>query len=62
MTHFTGRPGDFDFLLGAWTVENRRLKERGAGSADWETFSATHAASVQAAPGGGIQRKLTTSA
>ena len=32
---------DFDFLLGRWTVRNRRLKERLKGSNSWEEFDAT---------------------
>ena len=31
---------DFDFLIGSWTVHNRRLKERLAGSDRWEEFGA----------------------
>jgi len=33
---------DFDFLRGTWAVEHRRLRQRLAGSQDWETFSATY--------------------
>jgi hypothetical protein len=33
--------GDFDFLLGRWTVRNRRLKERLKGCTDWEEFPST---------------------
>jgi hypothetical protein len=29
---------DFDFLAGKWKGLNRRLRERFAGSTDWETF------------------------
>lgn len=29
---------DFDFLHGSWTVQNRRLRHRLAGSDDWEDF------------------------
>jgi hypothetical protein len=34
----TGRPGDFDFLAGSWTIKNRRLKTRWTGAQDWELF------------------------
>lgn len=33
--------GDFDFFIGGWNVSNERLKQRFAGSDDWETFAAT---------------------
>lgn len=36
MTHATGRPGDFAFLEGNFRVRHRKLKERLAGSNDWE--------------------------
>jgi len=38
-----GRDGrtDFDFLIGSWTVRNRRLKERLRGCVDWEEFEST---------------------
>lgn len=36
-----GLPTDFDFLLGNWTVENRRLKQRHVGGDDWDVFPAT---------------------
>ena len=32
---------DFDFWFGTWSVHNRRLVERLAGSDEWEEFSAT---------------------
>jgi hypothetical protein len=32
---------DFDFWMGRWTVHNRRLKHRLAGSHEWEEFEAT---------------------
>ena len=32
---------DFDFYHGHWHVRNERLKQRLAGSDDWETFEAT---------------------
>lgn len=30
---------DFDYFLGSWRVEHRRLRKRLAGSDDWETFA-----------------------
>ncbi|MDB5537065.1 MAG: Tat (twin-arginine translocation) pathway signal sequence domain protein, partial [Devosia sp.] len=36
-----GQVSDFDFLLGNWTVENRRLKQRHVGSDEWDIFPAT---------------------
>ncbi len=30
---------DFDFLVGTWDTEHRRLRERLAGSDDWEEFT-----------------------
>ncbi len=30
---------DFDYFLGTWRVEHRRLRQRLAGSNDWEEFS-----------------------
>jgi hypothetical protein len=38
----SGNIHDFDFLVGAWNVLNRRLKRRWSGSADWDEFPATH--------------------
>ena len=32
---------DFDFLIGKWRVHHRRLKERLAGSDDWQEFEGT---------------------
>lgn len=32
---------DFDFLIGRWSVEHRRLKERLSGCGTWETFGGT---------------------
>lgn len=32
---------DFDFLVGSWTVQHRRLKHRLAHSNEWETFPGT---------------------
>jgi hypothetical protein len=36
----TGDIHDFDFIAGAWTVTNRRLRARGVGSTEWEEFPA----------------------
>jgi hypothetical protein len=41
---FVGRPGDFDFLVGRWSVRNRRLKQRHVGSNDWDEFDAVNEA------------------
>ena len=32
---------DFDFLHGHWQIRNERLRQRLAGSQDWEVFHAT---------------------
>jgi hypothetical protein len=32
---------DFDFLIGAWDVDNEFLKERLAGCTEWEQFAST---------------------
>jgi hypothetical protein len=32
---------DFDFWMGSWKVHNRRLRERLAGSDEWDEFEAT---------------------
>jgi hypothetical protein len=41
---------DFDFLLGSWRVDNRRLRKRLQNNDEWETFDATQ--HNQALPGG----------
>ncbi len=41
----TGNVGDFDYFAGAWATQQRRLKARGVGSDEWETFPATLCAS-----------------
>jgi hypothetical protein len=35
---------DFDFFVGHWTIQNRRLKTRLAGANDWESFPGTSVA------------------
>jgi hypothetical protein len=35
---------DFDFWMGWWNVRNRRLRERLAGSTEWEEFASTSVA------------------
>jgi hypothetical protein len=32
---------DFDFLLGRWTVDHRRLRERGCGCQEWDDLTGT---------------------
>jgi quinol monooxygenase YgiN len=39
-TQLTGSRQDFDFIAGTWSLSNRRLKARGAGSHDWDSFPA----------------------
>lgn len=34
-----GAPTDFDFIIGSWQVQHRRLKRRLCGCTDWERFS-----------------------
>ena len=36
-----GSVRDFDWFLGTWRVEHRRLRQRFVGSRDWETFAGT---------------------
>lgn len=48
----TGALHDFDFLIGHWTVRQRRLKHRLQGRDEWETFDAL--ATNQNLPGGVI--------
>ena len=40
-TSRTGGPHDFDWMAGAWTTVQHRLKARGIGSKEWEDFPAT---------------------
>lgn len=40
-TSRTGDVHDFDYFAGGWITKQRRLKVRGAGSAEWEEFPAT---------------------
>jgi len=45
-TTLTGDLHDFDFLSGAWTLANRRLKKRLSGSNDWDEFPAVDCAQI----------------
>ena len=45
-TERTGDIHDFDFIAGAWTFENRRLKQRWVGSNDWDEFPAVDCGAV----------------
>jgi len=42
----TGDMHDFDYFAGGWTTKQRRLNVRGAGSSDWEEFSAVECLSL----------------
>jgi hypothetical protein len=42
----TGDLHDFDFIAGAWTLQNSRLKARLVGSHDWEEFPAVDCGAV----------------
>ncbi|HUR98199.1 MAG TPA: hypothetical protein VMZ26_09070, partial [Pyrinomonadaceae bacterium] len=33
---------DFDFLVGNWTIHNRKLRSRLTGSSEWVEFDASH--------------------
>lgn len=44
--HRRGGPHDFDFIAGAWTIANRKLRVRDAGSTDWDAFPSTHHAAL----------------
>lgn len=37
----TGGAHDFDYFAGGWITHQRRLKKRGVGAHEWETFPAT---------------------
>jgi hypothetical protein len=43
---------NFDFFVGDWSVQNKRLKTRFAGARDWETFPAS--AKAQSLLGGRV--------
>jgi hypothetical protein len=45
-TALTGGLHDFDFIAGAWTLHNRRLKTRWAGSNEWDEFPAVDCGAV----------------
>jgi hypothetical protein len=39
-----GMARDFDFFMGSWKVQNRRLRKRLAGCEEWDEFEATSVA------------------
>lgn len=41
MPRLESAPGDWNFLVGSWSVRHRRLKQRLVGSTEWEEFSGT---------------------
>jgi hypothetical protein len=41
-----GGSHDFDYLIGAWTTQQRRLKVRGSGSSEWQEAPANHHCAV----------------
>jgi hypothetical protein len=43
-TYAVETANDFDFLFGSWSVRNRCLRERLAGSDEWDEFEATSTA------------------
>ncbi|HEY3614462.1 MAG TPA: hypothetical protein VGK92_12185 [Gaiellales bacterium] len=43
-TYAVGTASDFDFLFGSWSIRNRCLRERLAGSDEWDEFDATFTA------------------
>ena len=43
-TEAVATASDFDFLMGRWTVDNRRLTARLSGAEEWERFEATSVA------------------
>ena len=42
----TGGMHDFDYFIGGWSTQQRRLKARGVGSSDWEEFPAVECLSL----------------
>ena len=51
---------DFDFLVGKWTIHNRRLEERLAGCTRWIEFEAEHEAWTILDGFGSFDRLITT--
>lgn len=45
-TTHTGEPHDFDYLVGAWTTRQRRLKARDVGSSEWSDAPANRHCAV----------------
>lgn len=41
MPNYPGKPNDFDFFAGRWSIKNRRLKKRNVNSDEWDEFTAT---------------------
>ena len=49
---------DFDFQIGAWNVQHRRLKERLANGSDWEAFAGTCTMSLLLGGNGNVEDNI----
>ena len=49
---------DFDFQIGAWNVQHRRLKERLANCSNWEAFAGTSTMSLLLGGNGNVEDNI----